>query len=183
MDIVFGIINSAILIVTAYFIYRSIYSPVDAVKVGRKLNNEEQKDNEKRTLFLTLFALRGNPLHYDFVKRLNEIDIVFEDTETVLTAWHNLYDSLQIKEQVNVQKNWELLRIELLSAMAVSLGYSRIRQTDMIREYYPEGHGTQLEKDMDVQKDWALYLKVNIAMNQMLIERMNNQPGEPTIDP
>lgn len=147
-NIIFGISNIVILGITCLFIYRSLRSPIDAVRVGRQLNNEQQKDNAKRNLFLTLFALRGSPVHYDFVRGLNQIDIVFEDCQPVLDAWHRLYDSLNLPEQTNAEINWGLMRVELLSAMAVHLGYERIRQTDMIREYYPKGHGEQLQDDL-----------------------------------
>jgi hypothetical protein len=154
-------------------------SPIDAVRVGRQLNNEQQKDNAKRNLFLTLFALRGSPLNYDFVKGLNQIDIVFEDSQPVLDAWHKLYDSLHLDGQVNPEINWGVLRVELLSSMAIHLGYSRIRQTDMIREYYPQGHSAQFQDDLDLRKDLTGYLRSGLLMHDMLIQQMKaNQQSQ-----
>lgn len=169
-EIIFGFVNIGILCVTAYFIYRSIYSPIDAVKVGRKLNNEQKKDDAKRSLFLLLFSLRGNPIHYDFVRGLNQIDIVFEDTPSVLTAWRDLRTSLNIKNQSNAEKNWEILRTNLLSAMAVSLGYNRIQQTDMIQDYYPEGHDNQLKDDLDFRQAASVFLKSGAALHELIIQ-------------
>lgn len=172
-EIVFAIINTLILSITAFFIFKTINSPVEAVKVGRQLNNEQQKDNAKRNLFLTLFALRGSPVSYDFVKGLNQIDVVFEDNQSVLDSWHLHYDSLQIKGQANEIQVWSLQRANLLSAMATSLGYSRIRQTDMIRDYYPEGHDNQLKDDLQLRQSLFLYLKTGSVMQNMIIEQMN----------
>lgn len=176
-QIVLSCLTILVLIVTVYYIS---HSPINAIKIGRRLNNEKQKDNAKRNLFLTLFALRGSPVHYDFVRGLNEIDIVFENTPTVLTAWHKLYDSLQIKNQNNEDQIWELLRVELLSAMAVHLGYHQIRQTDMVREYYPEGHGHQRKLDMQFQAvQWA-YFEHQGKLAAKILERMDIQDEEAT---
>lgn len=175
-DIVFGFANIAVLCTTAYFIYRSIYSPLDAVKVGRELNNEKNKDDAKRSLFLLLFSLRGSPVHYDFVRGLNQIDIVFEDTPTVLDAWHIHYDSLQIKGQVNENQIWDLQRTNLLSAMAVSLGYNRIRQTDMLQNYYPEGHSNQFREDLELRQAAKRFLTTGHELYEILIA--NQQPPD-----
>jgi len=156
MVLFFSITNSLILIATIAAIY---FSPIKAVKVGRQLTDEQQKDNAKRNLFLLLFSLRGTPVHFDFVKGLNQIDIVFEDNQTVLDAWHIHYDSLQIKGQVNQEQIWDLQRANLLSAMAVCLGYKRIKQTDMIRSYYPEGHQYLSQYDNDFRVAVLKYLK------------------------
>lgn len=178
-EIIFGIVNCLILIVTGYFIYRSLYSPVDAVRVGRNLNIEQQKDNAKRNLFLTLFSLRGSPLSFDFVRALNQIDIVFEDTQPVLDAWHIHFDSLQIKGIVNETEVWNLQRTNLLSAMAVSLGYNRIRETDMMKNYYPEGHNNQIKMEMDFREAEFVYLMSGAALHEMVIRQMELNAQSP----
>ena len=48
------VLSALILFATVYYIKTG---PTNAVQVGRRLNNEQQKDNAKRNLFLTLFAL------------------------------------------------------------------------------------------------------------------------------
>jgi hypothetical protein len=181
-DIGIGCVNTLVLIVTGRFLYRSLYSPVDAVKIGRKLNNEQQKDTAKRSLFLTLFSLRGSPVHYDFVTGLNRIDIVFEDTPTVLNAWRTYYDSLQIKDQANAAENWRLQRTELLSEMALALGYSAIRQTDMIRNYYPEGHENREFQLVDIEQSKLAFYKANAALCQRMMEKMDVQDEEAEIE-
>ena len=145
------------------------HSPVNAVKVGRELNTDQQKDNAKRSLFLTLYALRGTPLHYDFVRCLNQIDIVFEDNPTVLQAWRKHYDSLNTKGVVNPQDVWRLQRVEMLSAMAQVLGYSAISQADMSRDYYPEGHENQIRDSIEFQQAHLTYLKTGTAMHEQIV--------------
>lgn len=167
MTTIFSILSLLILIATVYYI---AHSPVNAVKIGRTLNDEQQKDNAKRNLFLLLFSLRGSPVHYDFVRGLNQIDIVFEDVQPVLDAWHIHFDSLQIKNQANAEINWNVQRTNLLSAMAVHLGYNRIRQTDMIRDYYPEGHQNLMNYDNDFREAVLTYLKSGSAVFQIMID-------------
>ena len=119
-EIVYWIVSLLILGFTIYYIKTS---PIKAVETGRKLNDEQNKYSAKSELFLTLFSLRGNPTHYNFVNGLNQIDVVFEDVQSVLTAWEKLYESLGNPNQNNAVQNWDLLRTELLSEMAQHLSY------------------------------------------------------------
>ncbi|WP_276503514.1 DUF6680 family protein [Terrimonas pollutisoli] len=176
-EIAFGFANVGILCVTAYFIYRSIYSPIDAVKVGRQLNKEQKKDDAKRSLFLLLFSLRGHPVHYDFVRGLNQIEVVFEDVPQVIQAWRTHFASLQIKNQANSEKNWEIERAALLSAMAVHLGYSNIPHSELLRDYYPEGHDNQLKDDLDFRQAASVFLKSGAALHELIIR--NYEPTKP----
>lgn len=183
-EIGYYITSVGILTATIYYIANGPKNAaIKAVNIGRQLNNEEQKDNAKRTLFLTLFALRGSPLNYDFVRGLNEIDVVFEDIPSVLNAWHIHYDSLQIPNQVNEGQVWDLQRTEILSAMALSLGYNRIRQTDMIRSYYPKGHEYRDIREIESREAQLAYHKAMIELsltgrelNELLIEFYQNLP-------
>lgn len=171
LEVIYWVISLGVLVVNIYVIS---HAPKDAVKIGRKLNDEQQKDNAKRELFLDLFAYRGSPIHKTFVDALNEIDLVFHDTPNVLNAWHRYYDSLHLKNQVNEEETWRLLRVELLTQMAVSLGYSEIRQIDMMQHYYPEGHGKQLEDDWDLRESAKAFLKNGDIVYKIMIENWNN---------
>ena len=140
LEIAYWLVSLGILGVTVYWIATS---PIRAVETGRKLDNEQNKYNAKRELFLTLFSLRGNPTHYDFVNGLNQIDIVFQDEEKVLTAWEKLYESLGNNNLTNPLQTWDLLRTELLSEMAQSLGYQKLKQTSIQRNYSPQAHADE----------------------------------------
>ena len=171
-SVFFFILNSLILCATVYYI---AHSPVNAVRIGRTLNDEEQKDNAKRSLFLRLFSLRGNPVHYDFVRGLNQIDIVFADSPDVLAQWHIHYDSLHLENLVDEKTVWQLQRTNLLSAMAESLGYNKIRQTDMIKNYTPVGHENQNKMEWEFREAELTFYKANAAMAARLMERMDAQ--------
>ena len=177
-EIILGCVNTLILCITGYFVYRSIYSPVDSVKVGRKLNTEQQKDDAKRNLFLLLFSLRVNPVHYDFVRGLNQIDIVFSDTPSVLNEWHIHYNSLNTMNQVNEDILWERQRVNLLSAMAESLGYPHIRQTELLQHYTPVGHSNLMKEEFEFRQAQLTYYKSNVAMCQKVMERMDDQDSK-----
>lgn len=179
-NIIFMFVNAAILCATIYVIRKS---PSDAIKIGRQLNDAQNKDNAKRELFLTLFSLRGSPLHYDFVRSLNQIDVVFEDSPEVIAAWHTHYDSLQIKGQANEIQTWELQRTNLLSAMAVSLNYKSIRQTDMLKNYYPEGHENQNISDWQFRIDRQEFYKASKDLNKLLFDFYSNGGLPPTPPP
>jgi hypothetical protein len=141
-----------------------------SIKIGRQLNDAQNKDDAKRELLLMLFSLRCSPLHYDFVRSLNQIDVVFEDTPSVLDAWHTHYDSLQIKGQANELQIWELQRTNLLSAMAVSLNYKSIRQTDMLKNYYPEGHEKQNISNWKFRYERQEFYKAAKDLNKLLFD-------------
>lgn len=170
-NIVFLFINAAILCATIYVIRKS---PTDAVKIGRKLNEAQVKDEAKIDLFFTLFSYRGSPVHRNFVDALNRIDIVFYDTPKVLEAWHKLFESLHQTNLVNEEDTWRLLRTELLSQISISLGYKDLRQYDIEKHYFPEGHGYQQNQDWEFRKDQQEYYKTSKALNQLLFDLYRN---------
>ncbi len=172
IQIIYGALTLIVLCVTAYFIS---HAPVNAVNIGRQLNTEQQKDNAKRNLFLLLFALRGSPSNYDFVKGLNQIDIVYEDSPLVRAAWHKHYKDLHDKTIPEVDKVWNIGRVEVLSQMAQSLGYGSLKASDILENYYPEGHQYQENYYFDFQQAHLTYLKSGAALHQMLIENASKQ--------
>jgi hypothetical protein len=179
IEIGIAIINLIIIGLTAFFIYRSISSPLRAVTVGRQLDDEEKKDLIKRNLFFTLFAHRGNPIHQQFVAALNQIDIAFHDNQKVLDLWHRYYEALRIKGQVDEQKVWELHRVELLSEMAKSLGYFQLNQTEIMKHYQPEGQDNWHKLDWDIRESALSYLKRGDELFFLLSEQIkNNQQSQ-----
>jgi len=172
MSYVLSVLNLLVLIATVYYI---AHAPVNAVRIGRELNTDTQKDNAKRSLFLSLFSLRGTPIHHDFVRGLNRIAVVFEDVPSVLSAWHLYFDSLQIKNQANAELNWSIQRTNLLSAMAVHLGYESLNQTEMMRDYYPEGHDNYWKDENQLREIQKKYFDKQGLLAEMLIQKMNDQ--------
>lgn len=166
-NIVFLFVNSFILIATIYVIRKS---PTDAVKIGRKLNDAQSKDNAKINLFFTLFSYRGSPVHKNFVDALNRIDIVYYDVPEVLEVWHKYFESLHQKNVVNQEDTWRILRTDLLSKMSLSLGYKDLKQYDIEKHYYPEGHNNQLVSEWEFRNDQQEYYKAAKDLNRLLLD-------------
>jgi hypothetical protein len=168
LEIGYWVVSVGILVATVYYI---AHGPVNAVKIGRQLNNEQQQDNAKQNLFLTLFAYRGSPIHRNFVDGLNQIDIVFHDTPSVLISWHNHFRQLQQRDLTDPERIWEIGRVELLSQMALALGYGAIQQTEIMQHYYPEGHSNIHLSDLEIRDRLAVWLKSANVVNQILIDQ------------
>ncbi|MBK5214202.1 MAG: hypothetical protein JJE55_11145 [Flavobacteriaceae bacterium] len=170
-EIAYWLVSLGILGVTVYWIATS---PIRAVETGRKLDNEQNKYNAKRDLFLTLFSLRGNPTHYDFVNGLNQIDIVFQDEEKVLVSWEKLYESLGNNNLSNAVQTWDLLRTELLSEMAQSLGYQKLKQTSIQRNYSPQAHANQNDENWSYHQTAKNFFETGAQMHKLWIEGYSN---------
>lgn len=177
-EIAYWVVSLGILGLTVYWI---AISPLKAVETGRKLDNEQNKYNAKRDLFLTLFSLRGNPTHYDFVNGLNQIDIVFQDEEKVLVAWEKLYESLGNTNLTNAVQTWDLLRTELLSEMAQSLGYQKLKQTSIQRNYSPQAHANQDNENWSYHQTAKTYFETGAEMHKLWINHYNN-PDKNQVD-
>jgi hypothetical protein len=165
-EIAFWIVSLLILIVTALAVY---FAPLKAVEIGRKLNDQQNQLNAKSELFLTLYSLRGNPTSYKFVDSLNKIDVVFQDNLQVLNAWQTLYDSLNNRGLVEPHKTWDLNRTNLLSEMAVVLGYQKLKQTDIQKNYSPQAHDDQKFEDWNQRQAAKEFFESGTALYKMHI--------------
>jgi hypothetical protein len=166
------------LFILGFTIYYIKTSPIKAVEIGRKLNDEQNKYDAKSDLFLTLFSLRGNPTHYNFVNGLNQIDIVFQDVQTVLTAWEKLYESLGNPNQNNAVQNWDLLRTELLSEMAQHLGYQKLKQTAIQRNYSPKAHALESDENWNHQQAAKTFFETGTQMHNIWIDQYNDSQNQ-----
>jgi hypothetical protein len=174
-EIAFWIVSLLILCVTAYAVY---FAPLKAVEIGRKLNDEQNQSKSKSDLFLTLFSLRGTPIAHTFVNALNQIDIVFQDEPKVLVAWGKYYDSLSQKNLTNQEETWSWLRTELLSEMAYSLGYEKLKQTDILKNYFPEGHMNQNNQDFEYNQASKLFFETGSKMHKIWIDQYNDSQNQ-----
>ena len=166
-EIAYWILSFLILCVTAFAVY---FSPLKAVKIGRELNDEQNQLKAKSDLFLTLFSLRGNPTAYTFVNALNQIDIVFQDVPDVLTAWDKLYDSMNNKNLTNPNEIWNLLRTDLLSEMALSLGYKKLKQTAIQKSYTPIAHENDSIENWNHHQAEKQFFETGTKMHNIWIE-------------
>lgn len=138
-----------------------VTGPVVAVVITLWHQQRSEKRAAKARLFQALMANRKIlPPPFEYVGAVNLIDVVFADEPGVVGLWHEVYDILCIKpvipaEQL-VHKN-----LELLSAMAASLGYSSLKQTDIDKFYFPEMHNTQAALSRDLQTELLRVLKAS----------------------
>lgn len=129
-------VSTLILAVTAWAVWRA---PLKAVEIGRTLSEIQKKTEDKKKLFLSLFALRGTPVNYEFVLGLNQIEIIFQGHDNVINAWRTLRLELQ-KEETEEQRKICMARIySLLRHMANDLHYSEINESVETYHYYPKG--------------------------------------------
>ncbi|ENA1765338.1 hypothetical protein ABF176_002549 [Flavobacterium psychrophilum] len=166
-EIAFWVVSLLILCVTALAVY---FAPLKAVEIGRKLNDEQNQQKVKSDLFLTLFSLRGNPTAYTFVNALNQIDIVFQDEPSVLAAWNKLFESLNNVGLINAMETRNLLRTDLLSQMAISLGYQGLKQTDIQKNYSPQAHADESAENWNHQQAEKLFFETGTKMHNIWIE-------------
>ena len=104
---------------------------------GIKYQNRKAKRDAQLNLFLTLMANRkSNPITKEWV--------VFQDNHKVRHAWREYLDSLNEKSP-HFQSNNAFL-LDLLSEMAMVLGYKNLKQTEIDRFYSPKYFGSQMSR-------------------------------------
>ena len=111
--------------------------PIIVWFLGIKYQDRKAKKNAQMNVFLTLMANRkANPISKEWVDSLNIIDVVFQDNKKVRQAWKEYFDSLNNKSPHFETNNSYML--DLLSEMALSLGYKDLKQTEIDAFYNPQ---------------------------------------------
>ena len=109
--------------------------PIIVWVLGIKYQNRKAKKDAQLRVFLTLMADRkSTPITKEWVDALNTIDVVFQENKKVRHAWREYLDSSNS------------FRLDLLSEMAVSLGYKNLKQTEIDRFYSPKYFGSQMSR-------------------------------------
>lgn len=110
--------------------------PVIIWVLGIKYQNRKAKKDAQLNLFLSLMANRkSHPPTKEWVDALNTIDVVFQNEKAVRHAWREYLDSLNNKSPHFENSN--SFRLDLLSEMALALGYKNLKQTEIDRFYSP----------------------------------------------
>lgn len=106
---------------------------------GNAYQKREAKIRAKRELFFTLMRNRKSfNMTKEKVDAFNLIDVVFQDEKKVRQAWKDYLDSLNALSPNHNNNNSYLL--DLLSEMAISLGYKELKQTEIDRFYEPQAN-------------------------------------------
>lgn len=175
------ILTIIILIITCVAIYRS---PIEAVKVGQRLQEEQKNRDAKERLFLNLMAYRRNQLHQNFVTALNTIDIVFHDVPKVLQSWNLYFENLKKKATKENAEEFDKERQTLLSNLFSEIG-GFLGYTVKQEGYNPQLYEDNFYRDIELQNLWIEYLKKAVPLFEESIEfyqRLKNQPPPNTDD-
>ncbi len=129
-----------------------IIGPIVAIVITLWYQSRKEKRDIKQRIFLTLMAhRRSNPPHPALVEVLNTLDVVFEDKLKVVQLWHEYYDltcAVPLNEPLLEHKY-----IDLLSEIAHSLGYTKLKQTDIEKFYNPRGIADQYTLQNKIQQE------------------------------
>lgn len=120
-------------------------------------------------LFLNLMANRkSTPISKEWVDSLNQIDVVFQDNPKVRKAWLSFFDSLHPKSQHFENKN--SFQLDLLSEIANSLNYKKLKQTEIDRFYNPQAFEDKESQKELITKETIRILKQTKSFGESLNE-------------
>jgi hypothetical protein len=142
-----------------------ILGPLLAVGITLWSQRRSEKLNAKRQLFVTLMANRRAGPNREWVNALNLIDVIYAGEPRIVQLWHQLYDILCAHPFIN--QTFAHKYLDLLSAMANSLGYRSLTQTDIDKFYMPQGLGEQAQLSLETQTEWLRVLKATPTLQQV----------------
>ena len=157
-----------------------ILVPIVAVVVGQKLQNRDQKRNDKMQIFKTLMTSRIFGWTNESVQAMNLIDIVFADDKAVRKQWKVCFDKMCVQNPTET----ELFKIKterekLLETMAKSLGYKDIITWESIQNpYIPKGMVELMEQQQAYQKNQSELMEQLKKMMQTSRKEQTNAQAE-----
>lgn len=120
-----------------------LFSPLIALQVSKRLDEQKERRQRKMWVFYTLMATRNARVSPEHVRALNSIDIEFTKEMAVTLAWKAYLDHLNNSSPdlaVWGQKSDDLF-VELLYSMNVALHFN-FDKTHLKRGIYsPRAHG------------------------------------------
>jgi len=152
---------------TTAMLVATAFGPIAAVLITLWHQDRRIKIEAKERLFVTLMAHRKSfPLHPDWARGLNLIDVIYAGHPTVIAAWRDLYEYLSNVRPTEVRQV-DHKRMTLLSSMARVLGYP-LEQVDIDRYYVPEVHANEGVRNLELQVELLRVLKAT--------ERLSTEP-------
>jgi hypothetical protein len=137
-----------------------LLSPAFAVTITLWYQRRADKRNVKEDIFFILMENRSS-LHIaqETVQALNSIDFAFQDDQRVINIWSAYYDSLSPVNHDPIKSN--RLYIELLSIIALHLGYKKLTQMQIDKFYTPQMHIDQVENFNKINKEFSRVLEAS----------------------
>ena len=155
-------------------------SPCIAVLVTLWWQGRKEKRDAKIRLFTTLMTFRKSyVISYDWANALNVIDVIFADCRDVVDCWHEFYGMLHQTNANLEARNHKYL--ELMSKMAVSLGFNRLQQTEIDKFYTPEAHAHAADLAWACQNEWYRVLKNTAKIEVVLNQNPPTGTGDPKL--
>lgn len=125
-----------------------LLSPLVALQISEALQVRKERQGRKLWIFRTLMATRATRLSVDHVLAINSIQLEFRGRRerAVLEAWKAYLNHLiTYAGEGDALRLWIIrgddLFIELLHAMAQTLGYEMDKTDLRSTSYFPIGHG------------------------------------------
>ncbi len=135
-----------------------VLGPLAGVLFTLWFQRHKERQDAKHRLFATLMTHRRSPTPPpEWVHSLNLIDLVFADEPEVVRLWHEYYDLLS-QDPVNGHLT-DSKYLDLLAAMAKTLGFRRLSQTDINKFYSPRFLGHQQQQAAELQSELLRVLK------------------------
>ena len=130
-----------------------LLGPVIAMSIGRYLQTQATKRDEKMHIFKVLMTSRGAAT-FEYVIACNTIDIVFSDDKVVRQRWKELYETLHAEQDNAVDREkMAKARYSLLEAIALSLGYKdKITWETIQNPYNPKWLASKTNSQSDNQQ-------------------------------
>lgn len=156
-------------------------SPIIPVLISLWIQNRKEKIQARKGLFMLLISHRGDiPVSHEFVKALNGIDVVFHGENNVISAWHRYFDLLG--DYVKNKAEADRAKLDLFHAIAQSLGYRDVKQTDMDKFYYPAAHWDQQVEWQEIRADLKAFLRNSNAFYQIVFDNQKKESEKSQTD-
>jgi hypothetical protein len=144
-----------------------VVGPILAVVTQLVWQRTISKRDQKLNVFGTMMSLRGTPLHPDFIKVANFIDVLYYKNQVVRRKWGDVLAHLSSDaykpENFNAQafERFKDLLSELLNEMARDLGYEYDHLDFKERAWTPLWH-------VAADEEWA-------ALRKGFVQALNHQ--------
>ena len=155
-------------------------SPLIAVQVTRYLDDRNEVRGRKLLIFKTLMATRAYTLAPAHVEALNRIDLEFsskrKQEKAVLDVWQQYLDHLGNKTmqiEAWAEKRVDLL-VDLLQAMAHTLGYDFNKTQIKNGTYAPIAHG-RIEEEQEKVRQFTIELLEGKRVLPMYVTNLPDQ--------
>ncbi|WP_300909480.1 DUF6680 family protein [uncultured Desulfovibrio sp.] len=153
-------------------------SPIIANMISIKMNQRNEKRNEKLKILRILMMTRMNRACIDYANALNLIDIVFYDSKNVRQSYKDLLDMYYKGNVTDAEFNTKNLK--LIESIIKDIGYSKkINWDEISLPYAPQWYFRELEKSEENKKITFLIGQfLNTFMHTQQSTSSNEQPNQ-----